>query len=343
MPEVRLLRDASLRELNTFGVEAQAAWLAEIASTEDLRTVLADERVRGLDRLVLGGGSNVLFVGDFGGLVLLNRVRGIEVLDRDERTVRVRAGAGEIWHPLVMRAVAEGWGGIENLALIPGLVGAAPIQNIGAYGVELREVFVALEAMALDTGEIRVFDAAACRFGYRDSVFKHEAKGRFAVLSVTLDLDLRRDVNTSYGAIRHTLAEMDVGEPGIADVAEAVIRIRSSKLPDPAEIGNAGSFFKNAELDAARAAELLEENPALPQYPLEDGRVKVPAGWLIERCGWKGKVVGRTGTHARQALVLVNHGGATGKDVRDLAFAIRDSVRERFGVELRPEVNMVGG
>lgn len=305
----------------------------------DLRGLLS--LYPGLPWMVLGGGSNVLFVQDFPGLVVRNALMGKRITSEEGQEAVVQVGAGEPWHDLVLWCVAQGLGGLENLSLIPGTVGAAPIQNIGAYGVELKDVFHQLEALDTHTGECLLFDAAACRFGYRDSVFKH-SPGRFVITRVWLRLARApHRLHLGYGAIRDTLAAMQVSEPSIQDVSEAVMAIRRSKLPDPAVLGNAGSFFKNPEMPQAQFAALQAAHPRIVAFPLPDGQVKVPAGWLIEQCGWKGRSVGRVGCYEQQALVLVNHGGATGQEVQALVHDIIDSVQERFGVVLVPEVNMV--
>ncbi len=328
----------SLKPFNTFGVEARAAYFTEVASVEGLREVL---RQAVPPVLILGGGSNVLFTRDWPGTVVLNRIGGIEVVRRFARRIWVRAGGGENWHHLVQWAVQRGLGGIENLSLIPGSVGAAPIQNIGAYGVEIKETLVSLEAMELATGRLRIFSRRECCFDYRDSVFKHEEKGRWCITSVTLSLTIEgHAINTSYGDVARTLAQMGVQQPTPADVSEAVMRIRRAKLPDPALLGNSGSFFKNPILRPDEWARIRRRFPEAPHYPLPDGCVKVPAGWLIEQCGWKGKRVGNAGCYDKQALVLVNYGNATGQEVHALAQAIQASVAETFGVTLQPEVNI---
>lgn len=329
----------SLLPYNTFGIEAQATHFTEVASVDELRQAL---RRAASPVLILGGGSNVLFTQDWPGTVVRNTIRGIEVVRHFKNRVWVRIGGGESWHGFVQWAVGQNFGGVENLSLIPGSVGAAPVQNIGAYGVELKDVFVGLEAVELATGKTRRFSRPACRFGYRDSVFKQAEKGRYCITSVTLSLSTgRHRVHTGYGDIAKTLAEMGVAQPTIADVSAAVIRIRSSKLPDPARIGNCGSFFKNPEVERAVYEKIRLTHPAAPHYDLPDGRVKIPAGWLIEQCGWKGKRVGNTGCHDKQALVLVNHGGATGAEVVALAYTIIGSVEKTFGVRLEPEVNIL--
>ncbi|MFM9057329.1 MAG: UDP-N-acetylmuramate dehydrogenase [Bacteroidota bacterium] len=338
---MQLEKHASLLPYNTFGIDVQAELLAHIGSMEDLRTALSDESLRQHERLILGGGSNVLFTRGFEGLVLLNRLKGISVVKEDEHHVWVKAGAGEVWHELVTWTVNQGWGGMENLSLIPGSVGAGPLQNIGAYGVELKDVFHELEALRMDTLEVERFNATDCRFGYRESVFKHELKNQFFISSVTFRLSKHPVLNTSYGAIAQELSKQGIAHPGVKDVSEAVIRIRRSKLPDPAVLGNAGSFFKNPEVDQETADRIRIEHPTLMSYPTTPGLVKLAAGWLIEQCGWKGKVVGHTGAHKDQALVLVNYGGATGNEIYELALEIRENVLQRFGVRIDPEVNVV--
>lgn len=334
-----IAENVSLRPFNTFGIDARARRFAEVTRADELSAL----RKAGLrPALVLGGGSNILLTRDVDGLVLKNSIHGIQVLREFENKVWVKAGGGENWHRFVQWAVAQGLGGVENLSLIPGTVGAAPIQNIGAYGVELKDVFVRLEAFDWESGRLVYFSKPACRFGYRDSVFKHEAKGRYLITAVVFSLQKKQHrLNTSYGDIQKTLAAMQVSQPDIASVSEAVIRIRSSKLPDPAQIGNCGSFFKNPETDRRVLERIRTTHPNVVAYDLPDGRVKIPAGWLIEQCGWKGKRVGNTGCYEKQALVLVNYGGATGAEVQQLAADIIASVRQTFGVSLEPEVNMV--
>lgn len=341
-----LQHQVSLRPFNTFGLDAKARLFAAFTSVEELQALLQLPEVQAAPKLVLGGGSNLLLTRDFDGVVLKNEIRGLETLAADPAndTLLVRAGAGESWHGLVEYALSQDLAGIENLSLIPGTVGAAPLQNIGAYGVELQDAFEYLEAVQISTGELRRFSREDCGFGYRESVFKGPLRGQYIVTSVALRLQRPpRPANTSYGAIRATLEEMGVTEePTPQQVSQAVISIRRSKLPDPAQIGNAGSFFKNPEVSQAKFEALRAEYPELPGYPVPGG-VKVPAGWLIEQCGWKGHRAGegRYGVHDRQALVLVNHGGATGSEVRALADDIIASVRAKFGIELHPEVNII--
>ncbi len=334
-----IVPDVSLRPYNTFGIDARAAFFAEVASVDVLRAVL---RQAPSPWLVLGGGSNVLFTRDWPGTVVRNAIGGIEVVRHFAHRVWVRAGGGEVWDDLVRWAVERNLGGIENLSLIPGSVGAAPVQNIGAYGVELQDVFVSLEAVELSTGRLRRFSRAECSFGYRDSIFKRSEKGRWCIAAVTLSLTTERHrIHTAYGEVARTLAQMGIRRPTPADVRRAVVHIRRSKLPDPAHIGNGGSFFKNPDIDAAMWEHLRRRYPQAPHFPLPNGRVKVPAGWLIEQCGWKGKRIGNVGCYEKQALVLVNYGGATGQEVRALAEAIAASVAETFGIALQPEVNIL--
>lgn len=336
-----LQRNASLKPYNTFGIDARAAVLAPFGSAQELRDLLHLPEIEGLPRLILGGGSNVLFTRDHAGVVLLNSIGGISVAREDAGTVEVKAGAGVLWHDLVLYCVDHGWGGIENMSLIPGKVGAGPMQNIGAYGVELKDVFVELEALRMADGEVVRFDREACAFGYRESFFKREGRGRFVILNVTVRLRKDPTVNTTYGSIKAALLERGIVQPTIADVSEAVIAIRRSKLPDPSTLGNAGSFFKNPVVPMALADGLRSTMPDLITFPAHSGHVKLAAGQLIEKAGWKGFRDGAVGVHRDQALVLVNHGGATGAAILDLSSRILASVHERFGVELEREVNII--
>ena len=335
-----LEKNASLQPYNTFGVPASTKYLGIFNSVEELRSILKAPEVQGLPLLILGGGSNILFTRDWEGLCLLNRITGIEVVEEDDKHVWVKAGAGEVWHDFVLYAIEKGLGGIENLSLIPGNVGAAPMQNIGAYGVELKETFESLRAMELSTGELHTFNREECRFGYRESVFKKELKDRYVICDVTLRLSKHPELNLDYGAIRSQLAEMGIAQPTIRSVSQAVINIRSSKLPNPKETGNAGSFFKNPVVSASRAEEIIAVNPDIPNYPAGE-KVKFAAGWLIEQAGWKGYRRDGYGVHHRQALVLVNHGGSTGKQIYALSEEIEKSVKEKFGITLEREVNIV--
>ncbi len=333
----------SLKPYNTFHIDADARYWVEITCEEDIDTLLQLTEFVDTPKLILGGGSNVLLCHDFDGLVINVNIQGIEVIREDDEHIYVTAGAGVNWHKLVLFCVEHGYAGMENLALIPGTVGAAPMQNIGAYGVELEQVFESLTAVHIQTGEKRTFLHADCAFGYRESVFKRALKGQYIITRVTFRLNKQPIFHTRYGAIRETLAEMGVSddELSIRAISEAVIRIRRSKLPDPAEIGNAGSFFKNPEIPKPQFDRLKAQYPALPGYPIEQDLVKIPAGWLIEQAGWKGYRAGDTGVHTKQALVLVNYGNATGNDVITLARQVQQSVQETFGVQITPEVNIV--
>ncbi len=293
-----------------------------------------------INKLILGGGSNLLFTGDVNALVLKNEVLGINVVKQDDEFVYVEVGAGVNWHSFVQHCVQQGWAGVENLSLIPGNAGASPMQNIGAYGVEIKDVFEELEAYHLKDKTVVKFSAADCAFGYRESVFKRKYKDEFVIISVTYKLRKKPLFNTSYGAINQELEKMGVKELSIAAISQAVINIRSSKLPDPKEIGNAGSFFKNPSISKEQYDQLKNEFSSLVAFTNPDGTMKLAAGWLIEQCGWKGYRKGDAGCHAKQALVLVNYGTATGKEIFDLSTEILQSVKLKFGVGLEREVNV---
>ena len=331
----------NLLPYNTFGISAFASQFVEVSSVSQLQSLIKDKSFSEKPFLILGEGSNVLFTKDYEGLVLKNSLKGIEVTKEDENHIWVRAAGGEVWHNLVMHCVNKGWGGIENLSLIPGTVGAAPMQNIGAYGVEIKDTFEELEALNIQTSELEKFNNEQCKFGYRESIFKHDAKGKFFITSVTFKLNKKPILNTSYGDIETLLKEWNIVKPTIADVSKAVIAIRQSKLPDPTVLGNAGSFFKNPVIEILQFEKLQKDYPALKSFPAPDGKVKIPAAWLIEQAGWKGKRFGNIGVHEKQALVLVNYGGGTGKELIDLAYKIIDSVNGKFGVVLNPEVNIL--
>lgn len=334
-------RNVDLRPFNTFGVSCRAAALAAFATADELRALLKHPELQGLERLVLGGGSNMLFTRDWPGVVLHNSVPGLDVIAEDDDKVTLRAGAGVVWHDLVMHAVAQGWGGMENMSLIPGRVGAGPMQNIGAYGQELKDTFDHLEALRISDGEVIRFTAADCRFGYRESFFKREGRDRFVIMNVAFKLSKHPQVNVGYGSIKQELDKHHIISPTIRDVSNAVIAIRSSKLPDFRVLGNAGSFFKNPTITEAEAAQVRAILPDLISYPAGPGHVKLAAGQLIEKAGWKGFREKGYGVHKDQALVLVNHGGATGHQVYDLSTRILASVKEKYGVELEREVNII--
>lgn len=334
-PEI--LHDQSLRHLNTFGIEARAAAYVRIENVDQLRAVQADPALMRLPRLVLGGGSNLLLTGDFDGLVLHMANLGIAVTGEDADHVVVTAQAGESWHGFVQWTLAHDLPGLENLSLIPGSVGASPIQNIGAYGSELVDCFHSLRAFDLASGEILSLQKQDCAFGYRDSVFKHALRDRAVIIDVTFALPKRWQPNLRYAELAAELAGRGIVSPTAKDISEAVIAIRTRKLPDPAQIGNAGSFFKNPVVSDGQRNALLSEFPALVSYPQPDGSYKLAAGWLIDQCGWKGRSLGAAGVHEKQALVLVNRGGATGADMLALAERITADVRDKFGVELQAE------
>ncbi|WP_353192275.1 UDP-N-acetylmuramate dehydrogenase [Pandoraea pnomenusa] len=341
MPQLQ--RDVSLRELNTFGLPATARYVVTIDSEAALVEALAMPELAGLPRLVLGGGSNVVLTRDFDGVVLRMAIRGRERLADpvDGTQARyVRGGAGEVWHDFVDWTLAQDCPGLENLALIPGTLGAAPIQNIGAYGLELAERFAEVRALDTTTGAFVTLTRDDCAFGYRDSLFKREP-GRYIIVSVTLRLPQPWQPVTGYADVSRTLAEAGIEQPVARQIFDVVVDIRRRKLPDPAALGNAGSFFKNPVVDAATFAALRQRSPQAVGYAQPDGSWKVAAGWLIDQCGWRGKSLGQAGVHERQALVLVNRGGASGADIVALSRAVQASVQERFGITLEPEPLML--
>lgn len=331
-----------LAPYNTLGVNAVADKFIDIKSTDQLKALYRGDIFADKSLFILGGGSNILIKEDLKRPVLKISIPGIEITEEFHDRVTVKAGAGVIWHDLVTWCVERELGGIENLALIPGTVGAAPIQNIGAYGVELKDLFYSLQAFFPETGEFRTFQRADCKFGYRDSIFKNALKGKVIVTDVRLTLKKPpHNIEDSYYALQQYFEEHHVVSPDISDLYHAVIDIRRSKLPDPKLIGNAGSFFKNPVVGQPVYERLIREYPGMPSYPAGEGGVKIPAGWLIEKTGWKGKKVGNVGTYKNQALVIVNHGGATGEEIYQFAQNIRESVKSRFGIELVPEVNIL--
>jgi UDP-N-acetylmuramate dehydrogenase len=333
---LELINNASLKPIVTFGVEATCDHLYRVDEIDELRLA-----AQYLDSpLVLGGGSNVLPIGNIHKSVLRLELKGFEVIKEEGPDVLVKVSAGEIWHEVVMWAVEHELGGIENLSLIPGTIGASPIQNIGAYGVELVSVFESLEAVEIGTGEIHHFSKVECKFGYRDSIFKREAHGKYMIVSVTLRLKRDYNINTTYGSISDVLNQKGIMNPTIRDVSNTVIEIRQSKLPDPKIIGNAGSFFKNPMISSEHFQNIKSTYPDLPGYPDPEGLTKIPAGWLIEKAGWKGKRIGEAGAYEKQSLVLVNYGKATGTEIWDLAQKIIASVEELFNIPLHPEVNL---
>lgn len=328
--------NVDLTAFNTFRIKAVAEFFATFQSPDELGELITAHS----PRLILGGGSNVLLTGDVRGLVMKNEVKGIDVVSEDIHHVYVRAGGGEVWHDFVEFCIARDLAGAENLSLIPGSVGASPMQNIGAYGVELKDIFHQLDAYDLHDRTVVSFSNVDCGFGYRESVFKKELKDRFVILNVTFRLNKTPVFNTSYGAISEELERMNA-EPSIRSISQAVINIRRFKLPDPAVIGNAGSFFKNPTVSTDKWERLRISFPSMPAYHQPDGTVKIAAGWMIEDCGWKGYREGDAGCHARQALVLVNYGHATGAEILALSDRIADSVHQKFDIRLEREVNII--
>jgi UDP-N-acetylmuramate dehydrogenase len=329
----------SLKPFNTFGFDLKAEHFIRFSSILGLSEILKEHAEKPL--FILGGGSNILLTKNVEGLVLKNEIKGIKIIEDHEDYVIVESGAGEVWHEFVVHSINNGWAGIENLSLIPGSVGASPMQNIGAYGVEIKDVFAYLSALNIVTGEIENFNAEQCQFGYRESVFKQALKGKYVICYVAFKLSKKAIKNTTYGAIEDELKKMGISNPSIEDISKAVISIRQSKLPNPAEIGNAGSFFKNPIVSEQHVQKLQEIYPDIPNYPSINGTKKLAAGWLIEKAGWKGKTIGNYGVHKNQALVLVNYGGGSGEEILALSTAIIEDIKTKFDVELEREVNIM--
>jgi len=336
---MQIQENISLRPYNTFGIDINARYFVTFTNNDELEELTAD--ASRLPTLILGGGSNILFTKDYDGLVLKNEIKGIAELHEDSEYVYVKAGAGENWHQFVLHCIQRNWAGVENLSLIPGSVGASPMQNIGAYGVEIDDIFWDLEAYHINERKIVTFTRSDCEFGYRESVFKKKYKDQFVILNVTFRLRKKPRFNTSYGAIEQELERMGVRDLSIKAISDAVINIRSSKLPNPEEIGNAGSFFKNPSVSNEQYTRLKSAYENIAAYPNANGTIKLAAGWLIEQCGWKGFRKGDTGCHAKQALVLVNYGNATGREKYQLSEEILQRVKEKFGVTLEREVNII--
>lgn len=337
---MEILKNISLRPYNTFGMDVNASFFAIIDKPMQLQEIHKPFYSRTLPILFLGGGSNILLTKDFDGLVLKICFRGINYEYLNDRQVLVRAGAGENWDDLVQYCVNKGWGGLENLSFIPGSVGASPIQNIGAYGAELKDVFSHLEAMDLQTFEFRRFTLPECKFGYRNSIFKNKLKNCYLITSVSFLLSSKPEINLSYPVLINELQKIRQ-EPTVRSVADAVVRIRKSKLPDPKQLGNAGSFFKNPVIGNLSYERLKADYPGIPSFLQQNGLLKMPAAWLIEQCGWKGRRFGDAGVHAFQPLVLVNYGNASGSQILDLSERIKESVFNRFNIHLEPEVNIL--
>ena len=330
----------NLSNYHTFGLNTEATYFTEVTTKDELIEAIQWAKAKGCSFYCLGGGSNIVFVHNYYGLIIKNNCKGIQLLSEDQQHSSIEVQGGEVWHDWVLYSIGQGWNGLENLSLIPGTVGASPIQNIGAYGVELKDVFHSLTALDINTLEEKTFSKEECQFGYRNSIFKQAAKGQYIILSVTFQLSKTFNPKTSYGAIQRVLEEQKVKELNAKVVSDAVIAIRESKLPNPNHIGNCGSFFKNPVISKESFATFIKQNPEAPSYPAPDG-VKIPAGWLIEQCGWKGKDLGGYGVYEHQALVLVNRGGATPQKLIDLKDAIIQSVKTQFNIEIEAEVNLL--
>jgi UDP-N-acetylmuramate dehydrogenase len=335
--------NVNLKDFNTFGIEVFAKEFEALHTAEEAISFFKERDLTEKEFLVLGGGSNLLLTDDFNGIVIHNNIKGIEVLEETTEIVLLKAGAGENWHEFVLQCIEKGYAGLENLSLIPGNVGASPMQNIGAYGVEVKDLITEVEAIEIATGELKTFTNEACQFGYRSSIFKTTHKNNYFISSVTFKLSKEPDFNISYGAIKAQLEKDEISQENLSikAISNAVIAIRKSKLPDPKEIGNSGSFFKNPVISAAIFGGLKKEHKGMPAYQLPDGGYKLAAGWLIEKTGWKGYTEGNYGVHKKQALVLVNYGGATGLEIYDLSERILLSVQQKFGVTLEREVNIL--
>ncbi len=329
----------SLLKHNTFGIDQSCKALFEPSSVEELKAMLPQLITEPL--LVIGGGSNLLLTKDFDGNVLHPMMKGIEILPQENGTALVRCGAGEVWDDVIAYTIEQGLYDMENLSLIPGEVGASAVQNVGAYGMEAKDIIYKVEAVEIATGNDYCFSNEELHYAYRQSIFKNEWKGRFIITHVTYRLSRSFTPRLDYGNLRTTISEMGVTEPTAADVRKAVIAIREAKLPDPKVEGNAGSFFMNPIVSREKFEELLAKYPAMPHYNVDANHEKIPAGWMIDQCGWKGRTLGRAGVHSKQALVLVNKGGATGKDVVELCNAVRRDVLDKFGIDIHPEVNIV--
>ena len=332
--------DVSLKSLNTFGISASAKFFSEASNEDQVRAIIQTNEFSSNDNLILGGGSNLLFTENFNGIVLKNNISGIEVIRETDEAVYVKAGGGVVWHDFVLYCIEKGWNGLENLSLIPGSLGASPMQNIGAYGVEIKDIFEELEAIHLKTGEINYFNNLDCKFNYRESVFKTSLKGEYLISRVTFKLSKKMNFNTSYGIINQQLEAMNITDLTAKSISDAVIAIRQSKLPDPKKIGNSGSFFKNPIVSNGQFEKLKLNFPNLVGYPSGDKSTKLAAGWLIDQAGWKGKKFNNYGVHKNQALVLVNYGGATGKEIYNLSEEIMQSIKQKFNVALEREVNI---
>jgi UDP-N-acetylmuramate dehydrogenase len=336
-----ILENISLKPFNTFGIDAQTRYLIKVNSIEEINEIYTSKKFQSLKKLIIGGGSNILLQSDFDGLVIKNEIKGIRKIKEDENHVWIEVGAGENWHEFVLHCIEKNWAGIENLSLIPGCVGAAPMQNIGAYGVEVKDVIDTVETIQISNLEKCIFSNEDCHFGYRESVFKNEEKNKHCIVNVVFKLNKNPNFKISYGAIEEELKKEPETPISIKKISDAVIRIRQSKLPDPKQIGNAGSFFKNPEISNEIALKIKVKHPNLVSYSIDDKTVKLAAGWLIENTGWKGYTENNFGVHKLQALVLVNYGGAKGCEILELSTKIIQSVHQKFGVVLEREVNII--
>jgi len=331
----------SLKKYNTFGIDVSTKYFIELTTDSKIENFIKENPYKTLPILILGGGSNILFTKNFDGIILKIETKGIEIIRENDESIFVKAKAGELWNDLVNFCVEKNFGGIENLALIPGCVGASPIQNIGAYGSEMKDTFFELEAIDILHGQRKIFSQQECRLAYRNSIFKNELKGKYIILSVTFKLQKTPVINITYSALSKELQKLNLEKPTVEAVRDTVCKIRESKLPDPEIIGNAGSFFKNPSVTVDKYKELKEKFPEIVAYPTEDGNYKLAAGWMIDQCGWKGKRKGNAGVHEKQALVLVNLGNATGNEILDLAREVRASVKNMFDVDIEFEVNII--
>ena len=337
---MNIQENISLLPFNTFGIDKKAKFFVRVKAEDDVKSALIRSKQMNLPVFILGGGSNILLTKDIEALVIKIEIEGIRILEENDEDIFIEVGAGENWHQFVMFCIENNWAGVENLSLIPGTVGASPMQNIGAYGVEIKELFHQLKAINRETLEEKIFDWEACKFGYRESVFKNELKDQYIIVKVMFRLKKKPVLYTAYGAIMQTLEKMGISNPNIKNISEAVIQIRQSKLPDPKKIGNAGSFFKNPTVPKDQFEKLKSQYPDIPSFPMENW-VKIPAAWLIEKAGWKGKTFGKIGVHQNQALVLVNYGGGDGTDIQELSKKIQKSIELQFGILLQPEVNFI--
>ena len=336
---MNIYKNVNLKELNTFGINVKAKNFIEVETEEDLKEIFISNEYSNQSKFILGGGSNILLIKDIEELTVKISIPGIKVIDEDKSSVFIEAGAGVKWHELVGYCIERNYGGIENLSLIPGTVGAAPIQNIGAYGQEIKDVLYRLNGVYISNGKAASFNNKECKFGYRNSIFKNELKNKFVISSVKLKLSKNPEVNLSYGNLKEEIEKLNLSEVTIANISNVVCSIRKSKLPDPSIIGNAGSFFKNPEITFDTFSKLKQKYPDIVGYQKENN-VKLAAGWLIEKCGWKGKRIGNAGVHPKQALVLINYGNASGTEILNLSKKIKESVKEKFYVNLEYEVNI---